>query len=40
MSPGTGSPDPGIARVDVDIDAEHELDLYRRMQLIRRFSNT
>ena len=37
MSAGTGRSDPGIVRVDDEIDAEHELDLYRRMQLIRRF---
>lgn len=37
MSADTARSDPAIARLDDDVDAEHELDLYRRMQLIRRF---
>jgi TPP-dependent pyruvate/acetoin dehydrogenase alpha subunit len=37
MSSDTARSDPAIARLDDYVDAEHELDLYRRMQLIRRF---
>jgi TPP-dependent pyruvate/acetoin dehydrogenase alpha subunit len=37
MSANTGSADAGSAHIADEVDAEHELDLYRRMQLIRRF---
>ena len=39
MSSGAGveKTEPGMAHITAGVDAAHELDIYRRMQLIRRF---
>ena len=37
MSSGIGDTDLGLNQITDDLDATHALDLYRRMQLIRRF---